>query len=627
MQGKETIFSVCDKTTLHHDLLRVKMWDKGEIMDKIASLAEKRRNFRSQRVIRQLLALATALVGLTNMISLLSFRPMWRVLLDVWGPDVHHGIARVLLLSGFFLLMLSPALARGKQGAWRVSLVLLLLTLALYLLLLNQMVLVFVTGLLMLLLMSAELHFRARSDPPSVRRGSIALFMGLGVVLLYGLYGVLVLHPQFERRIDHLGIETLLDRAAPWYRLNATHFPFFAGTHLSFFGHVLPMLCLSAVLYGIAQILRPVASTLFPTEQQQQAVANLLRRYGENSISAFALTDDKTYFFTTSGQAVISYVLVGNVAVVAGDPLGPVEEIPQAIEQFLAFCQEQDWRVVFWQVREQLITCYQNAGLHLLKIGEDAVLPTLSFTLAGKAMANVRTSARRAEKAGIQVVFWRGAVQDAAQYAQMEQISRTWLARKGGREMGFSMGRFATVEEQEQLFAVAVDATHQVHAFITLVPIYGRQGWALDLMRRSEQACPGVMEHLLVQTIAHLKTQGARMVSLGLAPLNDCNASEPSLLGKGLEVLAQSTGYPGKQQALCAFKKKFQPCWENRYLVYSSTLTLPKVGLALYRVHQPDGSLLLEGARALKKWGRQERAKQRRPANALVPWSSFLRLF
>jgi phosphatidylglycerol lysyltransferase len=427
------------------------------------------------------------------------------------------------------------------------------------------------------------------------------------------------LHPQLEQPIDHLGIETILFQAIPLRLLSSPHFHLLRGTRVFFFGHVLPMLCLSAVLYGIGQILRPVASTLFPTEQQYQAVADLIRRYGESSISYFALTNDKSYFFTTSGKGVVSYVLVGNVAVVAGDPLGPPEEITQAIEQFLAFCQKQDWRVVFWQVREQLSACYQAAGLHLLKIGEDAVLSPQTFTLAGKAMANVRTSARRAEKAGIRVVFWRGSVQDAEQRTQMEQISRTWLARKGGKEMGFSMGRFDALGEQESLFALAVDTTNQVHAFVTFVPIYGRHGWALDLMRRSEQACPGVMECLLVQTIAHIRTQGAKMVSLGLAPLNDNNASEQTLLGKGLDALAQNTGHPGQQQALCAFKKKFQPCWESRYLAYSNTLTLPKAGLALYRVHQPDGSLLLACARSFKEWRRRERAVQRHPANVLVP--------
>lgn len=582
------------------------------------SLSKEVHIYRSQRIIRLLLALATALVGLTNMISILSLRPTWHVLLDVWGLD-GRSIDRLLILSGFFLLMLSPALARGKQGAWRVALLLLLLSLSLYLFFVNRLLLVLGIGLLLILLVITARHFRARSDPPSVRRGSVALFMGLGVVLLYGLYGVFLLHPQLEQPIDYLGIETILFRAIPLRLLSSPHFHLLRGTRVFFFGHVLPMLCLSAVLYGIGQILRPVASTLFPTEQQCQAVADLIRRYGESSISYFALTSDKSYFFTTSGKGVVSYVLVGSVAVVAGDPLGPPEEITQAIEQFLAFCQKQDWRVVFWQVREQLSACYQAAGLHLLKIGEDAVLSPQTFTLAGKAMANVRTSARRAEKAGIQVVFWRGSVQDAEQRTQMEQISRTWLARKGGKEMGFSMGRFDALGEQESLFALAVDTTNQVHAFVTFVPIYGRHGWALDLMRRSEQACPGVMECLLVQTIAHIRIQGAKMISLGLAPLNDNNASEQTLLGKGFDALAQNTGHLGKQQALCAFKKKFQPCWESRYLAYSSTLTLPKVGLALYRVHQPDESLLLACARSFKEWWRRGRAVQRHPAKVLVP--------
>jgi hypothetical protein len=108
----------------------------------------------------------------------------------------------------------------------------------------------------------------------------------------------------------------------------------------------------------------------------------------------------------------------GNVAVAAGDPIGPQEEILPIIQQFLASCQLQDWRVVFWQEREALVDLYRTAGLHVLKIGEDAILTTRTFTLAGKGMANVRSSAKRAEKEGVRAVFWHGPVQDAEQRAQ-----------------------------------------------------------------------------------------------------------------------------------------------------------------------------------------------------------------
>ena len=39
-------------------------------------------------------------------------------------------------------------------------------------------------------------------------------------------------------------------------------------------------------------------------------------------------------------------------------------------------------------------------------------------------------------------------------------------------------------------------------------------------------------------------------------------------------------------RSLFHFKQKFQPCWESRYIVISSTLALPRTALALLRVHQ-----------------------------------------
>ena len=122
---------------------------------------------------------------------------------------------------------------------------------------------------------------------------------------------------------------------------------------------------------------------------------------------------------------------------------------------------------------------YRAAGLHLLKIGEDAVIDVQKFTLKGGTMANVRSSAKRAEKDGLQVVFYQGSITDVTQRTQMERISATWLASKGGSEMGFSMGHFDPQGDKEQLTALAVDNDNKVHAFVTFVPIYGRHGWGL----------------------------------------------------------------------------------------------------------------------------------------------------
>ena len=575
--------------------------------------ATKRPLFRNR--IRSILGLMTGLTGLANMLTGILPRPSWDVLLGEWPVDAHHGVHKLLVVLGFFLVMLSYGMMRGKRQAWVAAGILLLLSALLYMLGRGPVfATVFIDALVFLLIVFVR-HFRARSDPPTIRRGYISLLAGLGIVTLYSIGGLLVLYDQFESLIDRFGPVEVLLRL-----LTNSHLPQVSyGTQAFFLGRVLPILCLSAVLYGIALILRPVAGALLPDEQERRAACALTHKYGTNTISYFALEMGKSFFFSNSGKSFISYVLEGDVAVVAGDPVGPEEEMLPVISQFISFCHEQDWTTIFWQVRDVYTGLYRQAGMHLLKIGEDPVITIDTFTLVGKAMANVRTSIRHAEKAGLHVAFYRGHVHDAGQLAQMEQISRAWLASKGGSEMGFSMGRFDVHGDDEQVYAVAVDADNNVYGFVSFVPIYGRKGWGIDLMRRSARIPVGTIELLIVRSMEYLKTRGAEIVSLGLAPMSNINHSDETFLEYGIDLLSNFVGDLSKKDSLCNFKKKFQPSWESRYLVYSSTLRLPKAGWALYRAHQRDVSLYIMIHQALNKRLAAHREAQQKIRMAGLP--------
>src|SRR5205823_13269473 len=145
---------------------------------------------------------------------------------------------------------------------------------------------------------------------------------------------------------------------------------------------------------------------------------------------------------------------------------------------------------------------------------------------------------------------------NAEQLIQMEMISRAWLVSKGGAEKGFSMGHFDMHENNtEQVYAVAVDKANKVHAFVSLLPIYGRHGCGLDLMRRAEQAAPGSMELLLARSIEYLKSAEAEVVSLGLAPLSNANETEGTFLGTSIDFLNSHFGSPANNHSLFNFKK------------------------------------------------------------------------
>lgn len=560
-------------------------------------------------IVRLVIGLTAGLVGIVNMLSIIVPRPNWGILPNwdvlqgAWPIDLHHAVAlhKLTLVIGFFLVMLSYGLIRGKYQAWAITLVLLMLSFTLHVVqpgaIPPKLVALTVTLTLAILLAVLYRYFQARSNPPSVKRGYIALSFGLVIVVCYTLVGLIALYENFSAVIDRLGIDGVILRLLTNAHMHVSH-----GTPAFLFEHTLQALCISAVLYGMVSILRPVVKTLLPNEEERYAVASQTRIYGKNSISYFALSEEKVYFFSASRKVVIAYVLEGNVAVVAGDPIGPESELAGALQEFKEYCYQRDWTMVFWQVRNDLVDLYRSFGLHLLKIGEDAVINTRTFTLKGGAMANVRSSAKRAEKEGMRVVFYHGQVQDIEQVMQMEQISQRWLAQKGGTEMGFSMGRFDPVGEPQQITALAIDKTNRVHAFITFIPIYGRHGWGLDLMRRAERCAPGTMELLLAHSIEYLKNCGADMVSLGLAPLSNANHEDVSYLDSSLDSLTRRFGNLSNSQSLFNFKKKFQPAWESRYLVFSNTLTLPKVGWALYKAHQHDATLLKTARRSIMEW-------------------------
>ncbi len=548
-------------------------------------------------IVRYAIGLATGVVGVADMLSAIVPKFNWDILLGAWPFNVHYATHKPTVVVGFFLVMLSYGLMRGKRQAWNITLALLILSFFLHILRGGSVLVTLAVLALTISLSVLYYYFQARSDPPSARRGYVALILGLGIVVFYTIGGFIALYDQFEPLVDRFGIDGVILRL-----ITNTHLHLLPGTQAFFLERAFPVLCISAILYGMIQVLRPVAATLLPNEQERRVVVSHTRTYGKNSISYFALSEEKAYFFSASRKTIISYVLEGDVAVVAGDPIGPESELVDALKEFIEFCHQQDWTIVLWQVRNDLADVYRSVGLHLLKIGEDAVINTQTFTLKGGAMANVRASAKRAEKDGVRVVFYHGQVEDTEQLVQMEQISKKWLAQKGGTEMGFSMGQFDPEGDPEQVTALAVDDCNGVHAFVTFVPIYGRRGWGLDLLRRAERCAPGTMELLLARSIEYLKIYGAEMVSLGLAPLSNANNEDISFLDSRVDFLTHRFGNLSKSQSLFNFKKKFQPTWESRYLVFSHTLTLPKIGWALFKAHQEDATLLRTVRRSLLEW-------------------------
>jgi phosphatidylglycerol lysyltransferase len=115
-------------------------------------------------MIRPLMGLATGLAGLANMLSAIVPRPNWDLLLGAWPVEIHHGVHKLIVVVGFFLIMLSYGLMRGKYGAWCLAVLLFLLSVLLHILSVGQVLATILTAVFIALLAACFRCFQAKSD-------------------------------------------------------------------------------------------------------------------------------------------------------------------------------------------------------------------------------------------------------------------------------------------------------------------------------------------------------------------------------------------------------------------------------------------------------------------------------
>src|ERR1700730_1248520 len=335
----------------------------------------------------------------------------------------------------------------------------------------------------------------------------------------------------------------------------------------------------------------------YPKEQLVQAPhpeAELIRDYGSHTLAFFGLAPENLHFLPHNREGLVNYRLTSNVAVVLGDAVCAPQACEQVTQSFLDFCAMHDWQVAFYQASPEHLTTYRALKLREFKMGEEAIIHLQTFTLRGSAIANVRTSCRRAEREGV-VIHWYEGVPPAEVMQQLEHISSSWLERKDGkhaREMSFSTGRLdelVAIAEQAEMVADISTASNASHAatprlvtavattsagkacaFVTFIPLYGflsvqgeGWGWTLDLMRRAPDAPPGVIELLLVRAIERFRSCGAHRVSLGVVAMADTRQEMTPGQRQLARFVANRLHLLESRQTLFNFKQKFHPCWES----------------------------------------------------------------
>jgi phosphatidylglycerol lysyltransferase len=285
---------------------------------------------------------------------------------------------------------------------------------------------------------------------------------------------------------------------------------------------------------------------------------------------------DKALLFNDDRTAFVMYGVQGRTWVALGDPVGPEARQGDLVRRFLERCDDFGGVPVFYEVAKTQLHRYADFGLTFVKLGEEAVVDLARFTLEGAAGAKYRQSVRRLEKdGGVFRVVEPAAVPGIVD--QLRVVSDDWLAEKASAEKGFSLGFFA--EDYLSRFSVAVvERAGAIQAFANIWQGAGQVELSVDLMRYHHDAPKGVMEALLVHVMTWGREQGYRRFVLGMAPLSGFEQSPVASFWNRIGAFLYEHGEPVYNfQGLRAYKDKFNPVWEPRYLAYPGGLRLPRI--------------------------------------------------
>jgi lysyl-tRNA synthetase class 2 len=333
--------------------------------------------------------------------------------------------------------------------------------------------------------------------------------------------------------------------------------------------------------------LQPAAGPHRLAADERDAVAGLLARWGAvDSLSWFALREDRAAVFSPSGKAAVSYRTVGGVSLAAGDPLGDPEAWPGAIAAWLDEARRYGWVPGVLGASERGAEAYGRAGLDALELGDEAVLRVRDFTTEGRRMRAVRQAVSRCRRAGLRTTCRR--VHDLDEETRTALVASAEAWRDGEVERGFSMalGRLADPQDERALLVLCHDAAGVLHGLLQLVP-WGDDGLSLDVMRRDRHGENGVVELMVTDLLAQAPTLGVERVSLNFAVFRSVFARGERLgagpvlrLWRG--VLLQASRF-WQIESLYRANAKFQPEWVPRFFCFSAAGDLPTLSVAALR--------------------------------------------
>ncbi len=422
------------------------------------------------------------------------------------------------------------------------------------------------TAMAMVLLWMWKGSFTVRSEPRGIHRAIKFVLISMGVAFLYGAVGFWLLD-QKDFGINFAWSDAVY-RTFRELTLQGNNDLVAHTQHGASFLQSLRVLGMLAGVFSLYSIFRPLEYELSTLPRERLLAKAILDKNGRSALDEMKLLPDKSFFFGGDQNSFIAYKTVRNIAVALGDPVGSEKDLPELTARFLSFCHNNGWNVAFMQITPDFLPMYKRLDLDVLKVGEDAVVDLEKFCTSTIKAKTFKAPLRKFDKQGFTLERLLPP-HSVVILDSIQQVSDEWLSLPGRKERGFSLGQFDRAALQSHPLFVLRDDKKEIIAFVDQVPSYVKGEVTIDMMRHRQNVPSGTMDYLFGKLLQALKELGFTHFSLGLAALSGVGDKPgASLEEKGAFLIYNNLNRFFSYKGLRAYKQKFDPEWEERFLIY-----------------------------------------------------------
>lgn len=307
---------------------------------------------------------------------------------------------------------------------------------------------------------------------------------------------------------------------------------------------------------------------------QEQAIMEHLQKHQGKLLSHLIFLHDKYIFWNSKRNVLIPYQNYADKLVILGEPIGEIQELSNAIEEFQELADLYGYTLVFYQVSDTMLPYLHNHGFAFFKLGEEGFVDLKTFSLKGGKMKGLRAVKNKFVRENYSFELLDPPFTNVV-ISELKEISNDWL--QGRKEKSFSLGFFDEAYLNKAPIAIVRDMNRKILGFMSIMHVYDdHQTISVDLMRFRPEAPNGTIDFLYLSLINWAQEEGYSRFNMGMSPLANVGLTRFSFLSEKIAAQIFLHGhFLYHFQGLRNYKEKYTNIWEPKYLAYRKKSSLP----------------------------------------------------